>query len=194
MNTRTLILVAGLLCLGMAGLGSAQQPLAPPNSGWIAYRNDSIYPVVVQASIPGPNNQDRRGPAHLINPRETAADQVFGAGAKTITITDPKANKVLFRDSVNFTGRDMFFCIKVDAGKDKTPAKAALIQIPDPRGTGTFPGAMPGYRPGVPGLPGVNSPRPSATMPALPGATPFVPSPPITLPDTSKPTVPSPSK
>jgi hypothetical protein len=165
MNSRLLILVAAALWLATAGMARAQQLMAAPQvAGWMAYRNDSLVQVLVQASSMGPNNQERRGPPHLINPREAAADQVFGAGPKTITVYDAKGSRVLGRVSVNFVGKDLFFSVGVEFDKNKQPIKATLTPVPDPR---TNPGGFPGMAGGMPGV-GMPAVRPPGTMPLNP--------------------------
>lgn len=154
-----------------AETGSAQHQLAPPPKvGWLAYRNDSPVAIVVQASAAGPNNQERRLPPHPMNPREAAWDQVSGTGYKTITVFDVKG-QVLVRDSVNFTGKDLFFSVQADVtikGKDKV-IKAKLVPLPDPRNVpvGGNPNFAPGGFPGMV-LPGNNPsmPRPLSPIPS----------------------------
>jgi hypothetical protein len=149
-----------------AETGSAQQQMAPPPKvGWLAYRNDSPVTLVVQASAPGPNNQERKGPPHQMNPREAAWDQVSGPGQKTITIYDAKG-QVLLREGVNYTGKDLFFSIQADValkGKDKVVTKARLVPLPDPRNLPV--GGNPNFAPG--GFPGM----------ILPGTNPIMPKP-----------------
>ena len=74
-----------LVCVATAAFGLlaaqtavAQQQMAPPKVGWLAYRNDSPITLVVQASAPGPNNQERKGPPHQIG--DLAAEERPGRG------------------------------------------------------------------------------------------------------------------
>jgi hypothetical protein len=128
---------AALVWFLLAGSGTAQiaMPAAPPKVGWLVYRNDSPISVLVQASIMGPNNQERRGAPHQMNPREAAWDQVSTPGPKTITIYDSNG-KVIFRDSINYVGKDLFFSIQAEVtvkGKEKI-VKGKLVPLADPRG------------------------------------------------------------
>jgi hypothetical protein len=148
----------------------AQQQMAPPKVGWLAYRNDSPITLVVQASAPGPNNQERKGPPHQMNPREAAWDQVSGSGLKTITVYDAKG-QALLREGVNYAGKDLFFSIQADVivkGKDKI-VKVKLVPLPDPRNlpVGGNPNFAPGGFPGMV-LPGLNPsmPRPLTPIPS----------------------------
>ena len=149
-----------------AETGSAQPVQAPPPKvGWLAYRNDSPVAIVIQASASGPNNQERKLSPHPMNPREAAWDQVSGTGYKTITVYDAKG-QVLVRDSVNFTGKDLFFSVQADVtvkGKDKI-IKARLLPLPDPRNVPV--GGNPNFAPG--GFPGMVLPGSNPNMPTMP--------------------------
>jgi hypothetical protein len=138
MNSRLPILVAIALWLATVGGGSAQ--VGGQVAGWMAYRNDSKFTVAVQASYTV-NNQERRGPPHLMNPRDAASDQVFGLGQKTISVYDPKTARQLGRLVVPFVGKDLFFLIQVDAGPNNQPLRATIVPVADPR---TVPGGFPG--------------------------------------------------
>lgn len=173
---------AASLGLLTAETGSAQpQGAPPPKVGWLAYRNDSPVAIVVQASATAPNNQERRLSPHPMNPREAAWDQVSGTGYKTITVYDAKG-QVLSRDSVNFTGKDLFFSIQADVtikGKDKV-IKAKLVPLPDPRNVPV--GGNPNFAPG--GFPGMVLPGTNPNMPTMPRPLTPIPSPggPIIIP------------
>lgn len=138
MNSRLPIIAAVALWFATVGSGTAQ--VGGQVAGWLAYRNDSKFTIVVQASYVV-NNQERRGPPHLMNPRDAASDQVFGAGPKIITVSDPKTGRQLGRLVVPFVGKDLFFLIQVDGGANNVPVRATVIPVADPR---TVPGGFPG--------------------------------------------------
>src|SRR5262245_60855437 len=143
------ILAVFALWLATAGTAFAQAGGAGGQqvAGWMGYRNDSKAALVVQVTFTV-NNQERRCPPHLMNPREVAADQVFGAGPKNITVFDPKSGKTLGRLTVPFNGKDLFFVVQVETGPNGMPTRAVVVPVPDPR-TGGFPGAMNGVNPGA---------------------------------------------
>jgi hypothetical protein len=144
----TIVAAAALAWLVVASTGPAQIA-APPNVSWIAYRNDTPVQVLVQAS-----SGDRKAPPHRVNPREAAYDQV-GQGPKTVTIAiyDTKG-QLLCAEAVNFTGRDLFFSIQIDAPKGAKTIKVKLVPLADPRGL--MPGGMlPGGGGGLPVIPGL---------------------------------------
>jgi hypothetical protein len=160
--------------LAVAGSGIAQQKPGGSKVGWMAYRNDTPIAIMVQASVPGPNNQERRYPAHQMNPREAAWDQVSGIGYKTIRVYDAKG-KELCKESVNYTGKDLFFSIQLEVttgkGNEKI-TKAKVIPVPDPRTVPGFnPGAMPG--PGFPGMVPPGGTMPGRPLGGIPGLTPI---------------------
>ncbi len=190
MNSRLLSLAAALLCFATAEVATAQAPAAggAQANGWLAYRNDSVIQVLVQASVVQ-NNQERRGPLHQINPREAAADQVFGVGPKIISISDSKG-RLLYRDTINFTGKDQFFSIRVDVSAKDKSLKATLVPVSDPR---TVPGMTTGFNPGTGARPPVGL-MPTNPLPSLPTTPTFVPSVPVAVPNTAKPVMPAPPK
>src|SRR5271165_7022799 len=95
---------AGLTLAVLLACGAASQ------AAWIGYKNDTAVVVVVQGS-----SQVGVGQPHQINANHAAWDQVK-PGVKTITITDPKTNKLLWKGPVTVADKDLFFSIQV--GKD----------------------------------------------------------------------------
>jgi hypothetical protein len=138
MYSRLAIFAALTLWFATAVSGSAQ--VGGQAAGWMAYRNDSKFTIAVVASQVV-NNQERRGPAHLMNPKDAASDQVFGIGQKAITVYDPKTGRQLGRQVIPFVGKDLYFLIQVEAGPNGTPGRATIVPVADPR---TVPGGFPG--------------------------------------------------
>jgi pyruvate/2-oxoglutarate/acetoin dehydrogenase E1 component len=95
---------AGLTLAALLACGAASQ------AAWIGYKNDTPVVVVVQGS-----SQVGVGQPHQINSTHAAWDKVQ-PGVKTITITDPKTNKLLWKGPVTVGDKDLFFSIQV--GKD----------------------------------------------------------------------------
>ena len=95
---------AGITLTVLLACGAASQ------AAWIGYRNETGMVVVVQGS-----SAVGIGQPHQINANQAAWDQVK-PGAKTITITDPKTNKLLYKGPVTVADKDLFFSIQV--GKD----------------------------------------------------------------------------
>lgn len=166
--------------------GQAAGGLGQVASGWLAYRNDTTLPIVLQGSTVLPNGTERRGTPHQINPREAAWDQVIGAGPKILTIYDAKG-RVLSRDTVQFVGKDLFFSIQLDIavkGADKI-VKTRLVPVPDPRLNGPVPGLQGGAAntmPAYPTLPGglnnpVTPPSGPIVIPGFGGTPPIPPRP-----------------
>jgi len=148
---RFLMASAAAVLLGLAGAASAPAQVVAiagqTAAGWMAYRNDTTVPVILQGSSILPNGTERRGTPHRINPREAAWDQVIGAGVKILTIYDVQG-RVVSRDTVPFVGKDLFFSIQLEVivkGNEKV-IKTRLVPVPDPRLTGPVPGfqGMPG--------------------------------------------------
>ncbi len=96
---------AGIILAVLLTCGAASSQAA-----WIGYRNDTGLVVVVQGS-----SAVGIGQPHQINAKQAAWDQVK-PGNKTITITDPKTNKLLWKGPVTVADKDVFFSIQV--GKD----------------------------------------------------------------------------
>jgi hypothetical protein len=94
------------LCLVVFLVCGATQARA----AWIGYKNDTGAVIVVQGSSPV-----GVGVPHQINPTQAAWDQVK-AGNKTVTITDPRTNKLLWKGNVMVGDQDLFYSIQV--GKD----------------------------------------------------------------------------
>lgn len=126
-------LLAALVLWCVTAMSSSAQ-VGGQVAGWLAYRNDSKFTVAVQASQLV-NNQERRGPAHLMNPKDAASDQVFGMRQVAINVYDPKTGRQLGRLVVPFVGKDLFFLIQIEAGANGTPGRATVVPVP-----GGFPG------------------------------------------------------
>jgi hypothetical protein len=141
MTSRVLIIAVAVVPL----LSPSEAAAQPNAAGWLAYRNGTQVPVIIQVSMIV-NGQERRCQPHLMNPLEAAWDQVFGPGPKLITIYDPKSRQVLCQERINFAGKDLFFVIQLDP---VAKGRLRLQPVADPR---LMPGGLPGMFPGNPGL------------------------------------------
>lgn len=104
-------MTASLRNLGRASLClAALLVCGQARAAWIGYKNDTQAVVVVQGSSPVGVGQP-----HQIDSNQAAWDQVK-AGNKTITITDPKTNKQLWKGNVTVGDKDLFYSIQ--QGKD----------------------------------------------------------------------------
>ena len=165
MIRHTPLLVAAALVALSAGMGSAQVVPNPNPAGILAYRNATPMQVIVLVSVTV-NGQQRNGQPHVLNPGEAAWDQVVGLGLKVVTVYDPKTQKPIGEQRINFAGKDQFFIIQADPA---TKGRVRLVQVPDPRGTpGAFPGMAGGVMPGIGGV----MPGASGIVPGFPGVMP----------------------
>jgi hypothetical protein len=102
---------------------------ARSQAAWIGYKNETGAVVVVQGS-----SAVGIGQPHQINANQAAWDQVK-PGNKTITITDPKTNKLLWKGPVTVADKDLYFSIQV--GKDgvlrMVPAALPAGMMPRPK-------------------------------------------------------------
>jgi len=102
---------------------------AIPVPGWLVYRNDTNVQIIVQASV-FINKQEVRGAPHVINPKETAWDQVSQRGLKTITILDAATKRTLHREDVNYNGKDLIYSVQLDAAAMKAKKEVCLTLAP----------------------------------------------------------------
>ncbi len=98
-------------------------------AGGIGFRNETAQPVIVQGSSVV-NSMVRRGRPLLIYTNRVAWDNKLAPGHRTITIYDAKrTTQILFRKTIPFQGRDMFFAIRILA----TPKGPQMTIVPQPR-------------------------------------------------------------
>jgi len=112
LNRTSLCLAAFLVC-----------GVVPAQAAWIGYMNDTKVVIVVHGSSPVGVGQP-----HQINANQAAWDQVK-PGNKTVTITDPQTNKLLWKGPVTVGDKDLFYSIQV--GKDGT---YRMVPAPVPAG------------------------------------------------------------
>jgi hypothetical protein len=118
------------LAVGAIGPGSA-------SAGWLGFRNDTKAPILVQGmSIV--NKTLRAGKVHTLQPGQVSWDFIIAPGNKLVIIADAKQpTRILYRDTVPFMGKDLFYSIKPEApAKNNAKAvpltKVQIQQIPPP--------------------------------------------------------------